>query len=429
LEHTEGYEDVPTDAESFEGQSVLIFGRGNAAFEVADRIYGSTNLIHMIGRSRVRLSWSTHYVGDLRGVNNALLDTYQLKSLDAVLEAKIDDVEIVNNGSKLYLKPSRRYHDIESNDNFALREPYDRVIRCLGFRFNDSLFNSNITLTRGKGRSVKYPKITHNYESVDVPGMYFVGTVTHSLDLRKSAGGFIHGFRYTARALHRILELKNHGVSWPSKTGHIADLIPVILKRINEGSGIYQMFGMLGDVVALRGDTFEYFEEFPINLLHEFEQHTGSKVGPVMVVMLEYGANFSGPGEDTFRFNRATGAPSEAHTSNFLHPVFYYYKHLPSEEAMSSRSKWQNLPQPDAIHHILEDFLTKWDGQNTHILPFRRFVENVTDRDMRYFFGEDCLVLALTHQSLPLMCQHHLHQGLLADANIGNQFSVLSALS
>jgi len=48
-------------------------GRGNAAFEVADHIYGSTNLIHMFGRSRVRLSWSTHYVGDLRlGCTNIL---------------------------------------------------------------------------------------------------------------------------------------------------------------------------------------------------------------------------------------------------------------------------------------------------------------------------------------------------------------------
>ena len=41
-------------------------GRGNAAFEVADGIYGVTNLVHMLSRSRVRLSWETHYVGDLR---------------------------------------------------------------------------------------------------------------------------------------------------------------------------------------------------------------------------------------------------------------------------------------------------------------------------------------------------------------------------
>jgi cation diffusion facilitator CzcD-associated flavoprotein CzcO len=77
-EFVEGYETVSIDPEDFEGKSVLILGRGNTAFEVADRIYGSTNVIHMLGRSRVRLSWETHYVGDLRAVNNGLLDTYQL---------------------------------------------------------------------------------------------------------------------------------------------------------------------------------------------------------------------------------------------------------------------------------------------------------------------------------------------------------------
>lgn len=46
--------------------SPFLTGRGNSAFEVADGIYGVTNLIHMVARSRVRLSWETHYVGDLR---------------------------------------------------------------------------------------------------------------------------------------------------------------------------------------------------------------------------------------------------------------------------------------------------------------------------------------------------------------------------
>ena len=26
-------------------------------------------------------------------------------------------------------------------DNFAMRDPYDRVIRCLGFKFNASIFS------------------------------------------------------------------------------------------------------------------------------------------------------------------------------------------------------------------------------------------------------------------------------------------------
>lgn len=39
--------------------------------------------------------------------------------------------------------------------------------------------------------------MTPDYESADVPGMYFVGSAAHSLDYRQASGGFIHGFRYT----------------------------------------------------------------------------------------------------------------------------------------------------------------------------------------------------------------------------------------
>ena len=47
-------------------------------------------------------------------------------------------------------------------------------------------------------RYAKFPHIKYNYESESVDDMFFAGTSTHSLDFRKSAGGFIHGFRYTS---------------------------------------------------------------------------------------------------------------------------------------------------------------------------------------------------------------------------------------
>lgn len=56
---------------------------------------------------------------------------------------------------------------------------------------------STFKLSHGQGIKAKYPLIKFNYESMDAPGMFFIGTVTHSLDMRKSAGGFVHGFRYT----------------------------------------------------------------------------------------------------------------------------------------------------------------------------------------------------------------------------------------
>lgn len=65
-EYVDGYESMSVDPKDFEGQNVLILGRGNSAFETAENIFGVTNFIHMLSRSRVRLSWATHYVGDLR---------------------------------------------------------------------------------------------------------------------------------------------------------------------------------------------------------------------------------------------------------------------------------------------------------------------------------------------------------------------------
>lgn len=65
-------------------------------------------------------------------------------------------------------------------------------------------------------------------------------------------------------------------------------------------------------------------------MLHEFSNITGKPASPMIVLVLEYGANFSGPGKDIFRLNRATGEPAFAFQSNFLHPVFYYYSQLPT---------------------------------------------------------------------------------------------------
>lgn len=68
----DGYESVSVDPKDFVGQNVLILGQGNSAFETAENILGVTNFIHMLSRSRVRLSWATHYVGDLRYARQVL---------------------------------------------------------------------------------------------------------------------------------------------------------------------------------------------------------------------------------------------------------------------------------------------------------------------------------------------------------------------
>jgi hypothetical protein len=75
-----------------------------------------------------------------RAVNNGLLDTYQLKSMDGVAEGPLQTLEFYNDDN-LPDKLSLRMKKTDEKDNFALRQSYDKVIRCLGFNFDDSIFD------------------------------------------------------------------------------------------------------------------------------------------------------------------------------------------------------------------------------------------------------------------------------------------------
>lgn len=57
----------------------------------------------------------------------------------------------------------------------------------------------SLRMMPGKGNIKKYPQIKPSYESRGTRGLFVLGTASHSVDFRKSAGGFIHGFRYTSK--------------------------------------------------------------------------------------------------------------------------------------------------------------------------------------------------------------------------------------
>ncbi|XP_069005534.1 FAD-dependent oxidoreductase domain-containing protein 2 isoform X1 [Embiotoca jacksoni] len=428
----EGYESISTNPEDYKDQAVLILGKGNSAFETAQSILGKASRVHMLSSSPVRLAWQTHYVGDLRAVNNELIDTYQLKSLDGLVEARLEKIVIArrkeegkrrSGGKKrekkgqLYLTLNKYIQKKEENspdvtgeelpghhiDNFPMRKPYDRVIRCLGFRFNFSVFDSSACPPNSENAKGRLPGVTAWYEGKNTPGLFVLGTAAHSRDYRSSAGGFVHGFRYTARAVHRVLELRYHSNLWPSTKLLTTQLQPWILKRAGEASGPYQMFEVLGDVVLLRGSHCEYMEEFPLQALPQFSSLSGHEVSNhgLIVVVMQYGKKMI----DYLGRSRAETDWTKAWKSNFLHPVLYFYDTLPTEEEMKLRPHGWPLPRPKAIHHIVEDFLTEWESPISHIQPLRRFLEHCVQADLRAFYAESCFRSSLTHRKPPLFCQ------------------------
>ena len=94
-----------------------------------------------------------------RGVNNAILDTYQLKSLDGLVEFDASRMKLHRRNGKLYVSVDwgNQYNDTsiyprvkpdsEDNfDNFPFRLPYDHVLSCLGFVFDDSPFHEYVSI-------------------------------------------------------------------------------------------------------------------------------------------------------------------------------------------------------------------------------------------------------------------------------------------
>ena len=59
-------------------------------------------------------------------------------------------------------------------DNLGFRNAYDRIIRCMGFKFDFSIFTSSAQPDPSPvGDYDKYPNIRCNYESSSVQDMFF----------------------------------------------------------------------------------------------------------------------------------------------------------------------------------------------------------------------------------------------------------------
>jgi thioredoxin reductase len=347
IETAELYGTVSVDPDDFVDQRVLVIGKGNSGFETADNLIETAAVIHVAGPESIRMAWRTHYVGHLRAVNNSLLDTYQLKSQNALLDGTIQRIER-RNGSYLVTVSFARANEVTKDI------PYDRVIVCTGFRFDASIFDPSCRPELVIGD--RFPAQTPEWESVNVPGLYFAGTLMQVRDFKRSTGGFIHGFRYGVRALHRMLEQKYHGVEWPHRrlTADPRALADAVIARVNRTSALWQQFGFLCDLIALGPDgTARHYEELPVDYV------LAGSTGDYFTVTLEYG-----PDHDRFDpFDISVGriAQSDADAAakgRYLHPVVRAYRN----------------GELDAEHHVTENLENEWTDETVHRQPLRAFL-------------------------------------------------------
>src|SRR5262249_54080018 len=149
-------------------QTVLILGKGNSAFETAEHLLGTAAVLHLISPHPLRFAWNTHYVGDLRSVNTSFIDSYLLKSQNALIDGMVQQITPTAAG-----KLAVRFVSLHADEIEELE--YDRVLRCTGFRFDADIFAPAcapaLTLNN------RFPAMSSAWESVNVSDLYFAGTL------------------------------------------------------------------------------------------------------------------------------------------------------------------------------------------------------------------------------------------------------------
>ncbi|MFZ5892766.1 MAG: NAD(P)-binding domain-containing protein [Myxococcota bacterium] len=359
IESAELYESVNVDPRDFVNQRVLVIGKGNSGFETADNLMETAAVVHVAGPSGVRLAWKTHYVGHLRAVNNNFLDTYQLKSQNAVLDGTIERIEHRNAGYFVTVRFSRANEVIKGYR-------YDRVIVCTGFRFDASIFDADCRPELV--HKDRFPLQTSSWESANVPGLFFAGTLMQVRDFKKSTSGFIHGFRYGVRALHRILETRYHDVAWPRRAlrPEPAALAEAVLARVSRSSALWQLFAFMADLVVVgRDGSVTYCEEVPLDYAHEDQPGRSESY---FTISLEYGPDHDQHDPFDISFGRIRQSDAEqAHHGRYLHPVVRHFR------------KGTLL----AEHHMAENLENDWTGETTHRDPLRSFFARQLAHDER----------------------------------------------
>jgi hypothetical protein len=249
---------------------VCIIGGGNSSYELANMLNEYTATTIIIG-APLNIASVTHYSGNVRSIYLPFLDTFLLKSLNGIDTTTRDifnsnTIEQIGNKYFLKVKEVDLYNGI-------LNRGFDQIFFCTGWKFDDSIFNFPVNTTiRGK-----YPDISSKYESTNNKNLFFIGSLMHSRDYRKSSGGFIHGFRYLISNFYNLHYSAR-------EYEYFSDVISVsfhVHSRISKSSSLYQMFGVLYDVIYIENDHMVYLKD-----INNFEEFKGI---PIVAICLNFG--------------------------------------------------------------------------------------------------------------------------------------------
>lgn len=234
-------------AASYAGARVLIVGKQNSGFELANGLLPWAQELVLVSPSRAKLSVEAR---SLVGVRARYVQPYEDHVLGggvSIVDAAVEHIE--RNGADGALSVTLRRSD--GSGELALE--VDEVISATGFVCPLVDLPALGVVTFGPSR---LPMQTAWWESANVPGIYFAGTIGQgSKGLQRhgmpSNSGAVHGARYNARLIARHLAATRFGIAPPRPSVDPASLVDVVAHELAEAPELWHQKGYLARVFTL----------------------------------------------------------------------------------------------------------------------------------------------------------------------------------
>ncbi len=376
IELAENYADYDTNPERFKNKRVVILGCGNSAFEAANDIAGHAAIVFiMIGNNLVHHAWNSHFSGDLRAYNNTILDMVQLKALHTVTGSTMTKLVKQDDGSYQVHFEEELPHWKTPGTAFGWFE-VDHVIYATGFRYADPMLFADDIAPRMCAKS-KYPELNSSWESS--PDLFYIGAPMAARD-KKTTSGLIHGFRYCVRSAFNIIQNRYHGVRFPSERfaltneDDLQSLGTHLINRFSTTSAMYQLFGLMSDVLVLEDGMAELFYELPVEYVLKDSEFANRKI---IVLTLELGfEKFENGFKDTLNFIRLNDSQERTGCVSYLHPVFRLYEN--GQFIRGSNTRSSTVVRFDPACDLIDGDLANIKPRNM-LLNFLNSVVQVSD--------------------------------------------------
>ena len=247
MELTHHYADV-RPAESYAGHRVLMLGKQNSGFELANGLLPWARSIVLVSPSPAKFSVQTRSLAGVRARYVQPFEDFVLGGGVAVLDAALDRIERTEGGDGSLTVRLRR-----TDNGEELAVEMDDVISATGF--TTPILDLPDIGCSVSGRS-RLPLVSSWWESTTLPGVYFAGTIGQAAKGLVKHGvpansGAVHGGRYNAMVLaQRIAETRfDHAPTRPAVA--MTDLIPTIAGELAEAPELWHQRAYLARVFTM----------------------------------------------------------------------------------------------------------------------------------------------------------------------------------